>query len=86
MQGIRQPDLIFYLRPSTVEDMTTRADFGNERYESLQIQSQVTQNFDDIFKGNENVFVIDSSQSIESISAIIATSVEKLLAQNKERS
>ena len=75
MKGIREPDLVIYLRPQSVEEMTERADFGNERYESLQVQSQVSKNFDEIFKGKENVLKIDSNQSIEAIAKEIASIV-----------
>ncbi len=73
MQGIRNPDLIFYLRPKEVVEMSERADFGKERYESVQVQSQVTKNFDEIFAGNLNVHQIDSTQSIEAIAQLIAS-------------
>lgn len=48
MGGIRKPDIIFYLRTKTgnSEEISKRSDFGNERYETVDIQRQVSVNFD----------------------------------------
>jgi thymidylate kinase len=83
MKGIVEPDLVFYLRPNQVEAMTDRAEFGNERYESLHIQAQVTKNFDIIFEGKENVHRIDSTKGIEAIAEQIASIVSiKLIGRS----
>lgn len=85
MKGIKEPDLVFYLRPNVIEGVASRTDFGKERYESLQIQTQVIKNFDAAFEGKANICVIDSSQSIEQIATAIASAVKAALT-NKNRS
>ena len=72
MEGIRKPDIVIYLRPS--ETVSNRAEFGAERYETIEIQNSVQINFDRILENLEEttkIIKIDSSKSIDEISESI---------------
>lgn len=71
MEGIIKPDLILYLRADNQVGVSERPDFGNERYETFDFQTKVTETFDKIFSAEStenNVKIIKSSKSIDDIS------------------
>ena len=63
--------------------MAGRSDFGQERYECVQIQQSVTDKFDQVFakENNENVITINSSRGIEEIANEIADIVRDFILQ-----
>lgn len=79
MEGIKEPDVVIYLRAE--ESVSERKDFGAERYETIEIQTQVQKNFDEIFssKTNSKIFKINSSKRIEEISKEIWENIKELL-------
>ena len=81
MEGMRRPDIIIYLRSATVIEQSNRKDFGTERYETIEFQRQVSQNFDEIF-ANENsskVIEINSNKIIEEVANDIWIKVKELI-------
>lgn len=80
MEGIRKPDFVIYLRAS--KSVSNRADFGAERYETVEIQKLVQNNFDQIFEEEKisKIIEVDSSKRIEEISEIIWESVKSSLS------
>lgn len=79
MEGIKEPDLIIYLRAEG--SVSERKDFGAERYETIEIQTQIQRNFDGIFSQefDKKIFKINSSKSIEEISQEIWENIKELL-------
>lgn len=59
--GLPKPDLVMFLKLST-EQMVKRSGFGDERYENVEFQSKVDQNYDK-FK-NDNFIQINAAQDI----------------------
>lgn len=79
MEGIRKPDLVIYLRAEG--SVSGRSDFGDERYETVEIQRKIQRNFDEIF-ANETyakILKIDSCKEIMVISQEICEFVKKLI-------
>lgn len=79
MEGITQPNVVIYLKLTEESDSSLRTDFGSERYETTEIQSQVIGNFDRIFKNEENnirILKIDASQSIEKVAEDIWSGIK----------
>ena len=82
MEGIIQPNIVIYLKPTEEADSSRRTDFGVERYETTEIQAQVIKNYDKIFKSEEDdikILKINSSQSIEKVSEDIWAGMKDLL-------
>lgn len=79
MEGIKEPDVVIYLRAD--ESVSERKDFGTERYETVEVQTQVQKNFDQIFSSetNSKIFKINSSKSIEEISEEVWENIKELL-------
>ena len=78
MEGIRKPDLVVYLRSEG--SVSGRSDFGDERYETVEIQRKVQANFDEIFANEADSLIlkIDSCKGIEEISKDIWENTNKL--------
>ena len=80
MEGIRQPNVVIYLKLTDESESSLRTDFGSERYETTAIQSQVIRNFDRIFENEENnnvrILKIDASQNIEKVAKDIWSGIE----------
>ena len=77
MDGIRKPDIVFYLRtkPGNSDEISKRTDFGNERYETVDIQRQVSINFDYLLLNKSNchdeyslIYEINSCKNIQNVS------------------
>lgn len=79
MQGIKNPNVVIYLRAE--ESVSSRQDFGAERYETAEIQTCVQKNFDEIFsrETNSKILKINSNQDIVEISKEIWDQIKKLL-------
>lgn len=82
MKGIRRPDIVFYLRAENVDLISKRTDFGNERYETIDFQRQVTVNFDSLLKDeakkNEKCSIIHEINSFNNINMITNEIWEKI--------
>lgn len=85
MDGIREPDIVFYLRTKSgnSDEISKRSDFGNERYETLDIQRQVSINFDHLLLDKSNCHEINSCSNIQNVSDNIWKTV-KMLDLNKK--
>jgi len=57
--GLPKPDLVMFLKIST-EEMAKRSGFGDERYENIEFQTKVDQNYEK-FK-NDNFIQMDAGQ------------------------
>lgn len=81
MEGIVQPDIVIYLKPADEANSSGRTDFGLERYETNEIQNQVTSNYDKLlFKNQGNDFKtlkINSSNSIDQVAENIWTGIKE---------
>lgn len=79
MEGLKEPDVIIYLRAEG--SVSERKDFGAERYETVEIQTQIQNNFDEIFshESDKKIFKINSSKSIEEISKEVWENIKELL-------
>ena len=71
--GLIAPDCVIYLDIS-IEDAAKRGNYGEERYEKEEFQRVVRTKFMDL-KSRDNVpwFVLDATQSVESIHESITT-------------
>lgn len=79
MTGIREPDVVIYLRPSNRDHIAIRNEFGAERYETVEIQNRVQKNFDELLRGNQTCLEIDSCKSIPEITQEIVLQLEKFI-------
>jgi thymidylate kinase len=79
MEGIRKPDLVIYLMAEG--SVSGRSDFGDERYETVEIQRKIQRNFDEIFANEtySKILKIDSCKEIMVISQEICEFVKKLI-------
>lgn len=59
--GLPKPDLVMFLKLST-EEMTKRSGFGDERYENVEFQNKVDQNYDKF--QNDKFIQINAAQDI----------------------
>ena len=68
-----KPDLIFFIK-SEMEHLSENANFGEERFENLDFQKKVYHLFEQMFKNENNVHVVNTKdQSIsESLDKIVA--------------
>lgn len=78
--GLPAPDLVFYLRAS-VDATSGRGGFGEERYESRDLQQRVAAVFDTLHQGDPVWCVIDAAQPIDAIHEQIKAEVGKALAR-----
>lgn len=82
-EGLIKPDLVFYLRPESVSEMAGRSDYGQERYENVQVQQKVIEKFDEIFRKElaGKIVTINSSRKIHEIANEIAAIVSDFMIQ-----
>lgn len=82
MEGIAKPNIVVYLKLETGTNSCGRTDFGVERYETTEIQEQITLNYDNLFRNEEEnikIFKINSSKSIENVSEDIWEVIKNLI-------
>ncbi|XP_020803335.1 thymidylate kinase [Drosophila serrata] len=78
-KGLLKPDAVFYLKTS-VDSLTNRGQYGEERYEKVEFQSRVAQVFDRICSREASYWhQFDASQSAEDLHSRIASIAENLL-------
>ncbi|XP_048519714.1 thymidylate kinase [Dendroctonus ponderosae] len=68
--GLPKPDLVFLLTLNH-EEAAKRVGFGEERYENEAMQKKVSNIFSQLAKEEDNWRVIEASDSIESLQAIL---------------
>merc|ERR1719265_559145 len=82
--GLPMPDCAFFLHLSP-EVGKTRANFGDERYENKEMQTRVREEFQRAeLHAGVNWNSIDASRDIEDISAEIGTTVDDIVASDRE--
>ncbi|KAH8290972.1 hypothetical protein KR054_007577 [Drosophila jambulina] len=84
-KGLLKPDAVFYLKTS-VDSLTNRGQYGEERYEKVEFQSRVAQVFDRICSREASYWhQFDASQSAEDLHSRIASIAENLLEKVEAR-
>lgn len=74
--GIPQPDLVIFF-DADVQKLQSRGEFGEERYEKIEFQKKVRENFLKL-KGN-NWVTIDASKPIEEVTSDVQKAVKNFL-------
>lgn len=76
--GLPKPDIVFYLNGS-MEVLCHREDFGNERYEQVDFQNKVKQQFNEMMEVEEPKWkILDATKSIEQVHMEIKAILEEL--------
>ena len=79
--GLPQPDHVVFM-DIEIETAIGREEFGNERYETVQLQQKVRDNFFKMMKtSNVEWTVLDGTKSIETLQKEIAVLAEKVALQ-----
>ncbi|KAH8266285.1 hypothetical protein KR038_006116 [Drosophila bunnanda] len=80
-KGLLKPDAVFYLKTS-VDSLTNRGQYGEERYEKVEFQSRVSQVFDRICSREASYWhQFDASQSADDLHSRIASIAENILQE-----
>ena len=74
--GIPQPDLVIFF-DADVQKLQSRGEFGEERYEKIEFQKKVRENFLKL-KG-DNWVTIDASKPIEEVTSDVQKAVKNFL-------
>ncbi|XP_017049562.1 thymidylate kinase [Drosophila ficusphila] len=78
-RGLIKPDAVFYLRASA-DNLTSRGQYGVERYEKVEFQRRIAEVFDRICDKEASYWhKLDASQSMEDLHTQIASITEQLL-------
>jgi dTMP kinase len=77
--GLPNPDLVLFLELSSAE-AAKRGGYGEERYETQQMQTRVRSLFNDLFAKLPavNIHRINAGQSIEAVAADVTQAYEDL--------
>ncbi|EDW61632.1 uncharacterized protein [Drosophila virilis] len=83
--GLLKPDAVFYLK-ATPDELTTRGNYGEERYEKLDFQRKVGQIFDRFSEKDSSYWhTFEASKSQQELHAQIAIVAEKIVMQSAEK-
>lgn len=74
--GLPKPDLVMFLKLST-EEMIKRSGFGDERYENVEFQSKVDQNYNK-FK-NDNFIQVNAAQDVSILTDYLLEKIVKTI-------
>ncbi len=77
MTGMPLPDLVFYLKIS-LEKIHQRADFGSERFDSLEFQEKVIQEYNKIKTNNMKIIDCDNLSLEECAQCVLQTVLKKI--------
>jgi dTMP kinase len=79
--GLPRPDLVYFLNISS-HDAAKRGGYGEERYETVKMQSRVRSLFTELFARlpNINVHVVDAGAAIHEVANDISTSFDETSA------
>lgn len=80
--GLPKPDLVMFLKLST-QEMVKRAGFGDERYENVEFQNKVDENYDK-FK-IDNFVHVDAAKEVSDLTNDLLEQVLKTIDQVKNR-
>lgn len=80
--GLPKPDLVMFLKIS-IEEMAKRSGFGNERYENIEFQNTVDQNYEKF--RNDNFLRIDAAQDTSLITNDLLQQVLKTIDKVKHQ-
>lgn len=78
-RGLPAPDVVFYLKLSA-KAAEQRAEFGTERYEKLDFQREVEQQFEAL--RDSDWHELDASRDIESLHTEILRTVKRVVREN----
>lgn len=84
--GLPKPDLVCFM-DTKLTSVDSRADFGQERYETSEFQKLVYSNFGKLFnlaKSSDECLILDAKDSIESLHSNILEHVNGLLVESKK--
>ncbi len=84
-RGLPKPDLVCFM-DTKATSMASRADFGDERYETTDFQKLVYNNFAKLFdlsKSSEECLVLNAKETIESLHSSIVKHVNELILSNR---
>lgn len=80
--GLPKPDLVMFLKISA-EEMAKRSGFGDERYENIEFQNKVDQNYEK-FK-NDNFIKINADQDVSILTNDLLKQVLKTIDNVKDK-
>lgn len=83
-RGLIRPDLVFYLKTDT-DTLTNRSNFGEERYEKKEFQSEVLKVFNEICKAEDSYWVeINANQDANGIHETVSAKTLKVMDEVKK--
>ena len=80
-QGLPKPDGIIYFKISDVNKLNERYKFGEERYEQIDFQKKVVENYEQLSQ-KEDWFIINALDSVENITDNIERIIKKILCEH----
>lgn len=81
--GLPKPDLVMFLKLS-IEEMTKRSGFGDERYENVEFQNKVDQNYDKF--QNDKFIQVNAAQDVNVLTNSLLEQVLKTIDCVKDQS
>eukprot|EP00741_Cyanophora_paradoxa_P020429 tig00021254_g19719.t1 len=82
--GLPAPDLVIYL-DVPVDDAAKRGDYGQERYERVDFQRKVQENFQRLMSGAKNWQVLDGRGTIEEVHAKVLALAKEAVEESAHR-
>ncbi|XP_055838775.1 thymidylate kinase [Episyrphus balteatus] len=78
-RGLIRPDLVFYLK-TDIDTLTSRSNFGEERYEKKEFQTKVSQVFNEICKTESSYWTeVNAAQNLNSIHELVSSEAMNLI-------
>ncbi|XP_055919026.1 thymidylate kinase [Eupeodes corollae] len=80
-KGLIQPDIVFYLK-ADIDALTSRSNFGEERYEKKEFQKSVSNVFNQIYEAEKSYWTeVSAQQDANSIHDLVSKESENLIAE-----
>ncbi|EDW01448.1 GH20447 [Drosophila grimshawi] len=84
-RGLLEPDAVFYLK-ANLDELTSRGSYGEERYEKLDFQRKVGEQFDRLYAQRSSYWhLLDASKSLQELQDQIAAVADGVLQQAAEQ-
>ena len=77
--GLPMPDLVVYMKVLP-EQAAKRSEFGQERYEKIEFQKKVMENYEKLLKNCRNVVEVDACRSVEEVNCVIMENINRINA------